>query len=80
MDPSPGGSGRYRPALARVGGGRRALGRRRAGEAGREGGGRAAGQRLAEVASSDSSTSAGFFKILCIFLFIMYLFNLLCNR
>ena len=54
MDPSPGGSGRYRPALARVGGGRRAIGRRERGEAGREGGESAAWQRLADVASSDS--------------------------
>ena len=33
MDPSPGGSGRYRPALARVGGGRGAIGRRERGGA-----------------------------------------------
>ena len=32
-DPSPGGSGRYRPALARVGGGSGSSGRREWGEA-----------------------------------------------
>ena len=61
MDPSPGGSGRYRPAVARVGGEggeEEARGGRRAGGFGREGGESPAGQRLADVASSDLSTSA----------------------
>ena len=41
MDPPPGGSGRYRPAAARVGGERAAVGRREAGGAlaGRQAGG-----------------------------------------
>jgi hypothetical protein len=52
MDPSPGGSGRYRPALARVGGGGRATGGREAGGAMARRGGRRA---VADVASSDSS-------------------------
>ena len=39
MDSSPGGSGRYRPAVARVGGEREARGGRRAGGFGRKYGG-----------------------------------------
>ena len=58
VDPSPGGSGRYCPALARVGGGRGAIGRRYRGGALAGRGESAAWQQLADVASSDSSTSA----------------------
>ena len=61
----PGGSGRYRPAVARIGGERAAIVRRERGDAVAGWGGSGAigpalgrRQRLADVASSDSSTSA----------------------
>ena len=57
----PGGSGRYRPAIARIGGEKAVVVGRERGEAMAgwgDSGARGRRQRLADMASSDSSTSA----------------------